>query len=132
MEKLCTFCDKSPFLERIVTETAHHFVMPGVGQISEGGHVLLIPNQHVSCVGALEVPDVQELEELHWRIRRAISQVYGVPSISFEHGNMMQSVPHAHIHVLPADADLLPLIHRKLPDVEVRKIRSLLELRDIY
>jgi len=49
----CVFCDRAQFEDRLVGETKDFFVIATLGQITDGGYVLLVPKEHIACMGAL-------------------------------------------------------------------------------
>lgn len=124
MGAACTFCDYAQ-QESIVAETDNFYATPSFGQISDGGHVLVIPRHHYSCLGAMEEESFDEFEELTQRVKGAITDVYGKP-IAFEHGILGQSIAHAHLQLMPSAVDLFPRIHR-----DFRMFRALSSIRDL-
>ena len=99
--------------------------MPTIGQISDGGHLLVIPRQHYSCLGAMEDERFVEFEELAGKVKKTVTKIYGKP-ISFEHGILGQSVPHAHLQMMPSATDLFTRINR-----DFRVFKELSTLRDL-
>lgn len=127
--KSCVFCERSFPGDRIVEQTANHYAIPAVGQITEGGHILVLPNAHYPCVGSMSKKKIREFETLRERVRGVIADAYG-PPISFEHGILGQSVPHAHVQMMPCATDLFPRIYEDFPEVE--EIDSIEQLRDLH
>jgi len=58
------FCDKKQFEERLVGETKNFWIIATLGQITDGGYLLLVPKKHVECVGAMEERAVERLDYL--------------------------------------------------------------------
>lgn len=58
MESDCVFCDRSKFEERLCGETKDFWIIATLGQITDGGYVLLVPKRHVECVGAMDKNEV--------------------------------------------------------------------------
>lgn len=125
----CVFCDKEKCADRTFYESDNFYVMPTVGQISDGGHSLIIPRHHEICLGAMSRDLFQEFMEVKRDVQAAISREYG-KTFSFEHGIIGQSVPHAHLQILPSDTDIFSALERDYPFY--KKIDSLDALRDIY
>ncbi|MBI2581536.1 HIT family protein [Candidatus Woesearchaeota archaeon] len=127
--KPCVFCDKEKYAKDIFYETGNFFAMPTIGQISDGGHSLLIPKYHAPCLGEMNLALLREFADVKTEVQDAIEQEYG-KSIAFEHGIIGQSVPHAHLQILPSNTDLFPALQDRYPFY--KKLDSLEELWDIY
>ncbi len=100
----CAFCDTSERKSRLVTETENFYVMPSIGQISDGGYVMVIPKMHEKCFGELTRPMFNEFVRLKTRVEDAVRDAYG-QTIGFEHGIIGQTVYHAHWHIIPFNGD---------------------------
>lgn len=124
----CTFCDYAD-QKSVVAESENFYAIPSFGQISDGGHMLVIPKKHYVCLGAMEDKHFPELEQFTGNLKKAITDVYGKP-ISFEHGILGQSIPHAHLQMMPTDVDLFKRINRDFR--MYRKLSSIRELRDLH
>ena len=100
MDKHCPFCDPGQFEERLVGSIGSFHVIATLGQISEGGYLLLVPKVHTLCLGSL--PNMRELEWAIAHMRNALMKEYAMRSVTlFEHGIVGQTVPHAHLHLIP-------------------------------
>lgn len=101
MDKPCPFCDRNQLgTERLIGSLGSLDIFATLGQISDGGYLLLIPRQHVPCLGA--VPNVRELEQAIGRLRVVLAEEYRSFGVTmFEHGVVGQTVFHAHLHVIP-------------------------------
>jgi len=132
--KKCTFCDHSLHQQRIVAQTERFYAIPTVGQISDGGHMLIIPKRHYNCLASLGPGPFNEFEELTARIKGAIENVYG-KTVSFEHGILGQSVPHAHLQILPS-GDLSSRIEQdfklKVQLKQTRDIKDIFTKKGVY
>ncbi|MBI2624914.1 MAG: HIT domain-containing protein [Candidatus Nealsonbacteria bacterium] len=129
----CVFCDRAKFEERIVGENEYFFIVATLGQISNGGYVLLIPKRHVCCLGAMEEYEVEYLEAAQKKISAALSKEYTVGSLTvFEHGILGQTIKHAHLHYLPEACSITERIRRGFPGNEISIILSLSELQRLY
>lgn len=113
----CVFCDKSQFEERIIGETNEFWIIATLGQISDGGYVLLVPKRHVECIGAMRHCEARKLEALKYKIDRALYKEYGTGAeIWFEHGIIGQSIKHAHLHLIPLSLDITHKVNRDFSD----------------
>lgn len=128
----CAFCDRKNFESRIIHETDKFFVVATLGQITDGGYVLIIPKNHVSCIAELESPEIGPLLMLMGETAEVTEKEYGQPIGMFEHGIVGQSIPHAHLHIFPglftaeitdrvkndfpcAETDILPIYEKIFP-----------------
>ena len=126
MEKNCVFCDPANFKENLIAETRDFYITATLGQITEGGYVLIIPIKHIPCMGALEprqidpaaltIKDACRALTIEYR-RQKLSLPY--PVTIFEHGIVGQTIRHAHFHIFPAVIDLAPRIGRDFPGSEI-------------
>jgi hypothetical protein len=103
--------------------------MPTLGQISDGGHVLLISKEHLPCFGALGRKGLEELDVFKKKVEGAVRKNYG-PTVCFEHGIIGQTVPHAHFQILPSSTDLFQTLSQKYPFY--RKLGNLADLEGVY
>src|SRR3989344_5799665 len=125
----CVFCDRGNFEERLVHEDENFWTIATLGQITDGGYLLLVPKRHVSCVGAMETTEVAKLERALAVVRSAVELEYDVAPIIFEHGIVGQTVLHAHLHILPANIRLEHRIYRDFPDARINFLASFEILR---
>lgn len=49
MSENCVFCDKAKLGDRLISENDGWYVAATLGQITDGGYVLIIPKEHISC-----------------------------------------------------------------------------------
>ena len=109
----CVFCDRSQFEERLCGETNDFWIIATLGQITDGGYVLLVPKRHVECVGAMTSKEIKLLEKLLIKISDALLKEYSFSSPTlFEHGIVGQTIKHAHLHVVPVNLDITNRIIR--------------------
>ncbi len=132
VERPCVFCDRTKFEKRIIHETERYYFIATLGQITDGGYVLLIPKRHVLCVGAMETSEIQEIIAEASLIERRISQEYHCSLIVFEHGIVGQTIQHAHIHFVPAPLRLTEKIRADFPGKEMDIVPNLTWLRSMY
>lgn len=125
----CVFCDTKKLEREIIYESKNFYVIPTIGQISDGGHVLIVSKDHLPALGAMNRKHLNEFSELKFKVQEAIHEEYE-KTIVFEHGIVGQSVPHAHLQILPSSTDLLSTLHKKYPFY--KKLDSIDELCDTY
>ena len=116
METRCPFCTPSEYEERLVGSIGSFNVIATLGQITDGGHLLLVPRSHPICLGALE--NTAELGMSASRLCALLAKEYNTSNVTyFEHGMVGQTVPHAHLHVVPANValDIGKRVHRDFP-----------------
>lgn len=131
-EKPCVFCDRTKIEKQIIHETERYYLIATLGQITDGGYVLLIPKRHVSCIGAMEEWEIREIIAETSRINFCISQEYHCYPVMFEHGIIGQTIQHAHIHFVPAPLRLTERIRTDFPGKEMDIVPSLDWLRSMY
>ena len=132
MDENCVFCDKKKIIG-LFAERYGFYINASVGQISDGGYVLIIPKEHVPCLGALNEEQTKSFLRTRADVWDKIFQKYhrSVANniITFEHGIVGQTVKHAHLHILPTVVDLTPKIRADFPEAEFEetehKIRQL-------
>ena len=133
MNDNCPFCDRTKVAERIVWEDDSFYIIATLGQISNGGYVLLVQKNHVPCIGAMTRLEIELFETLRQKISLAITKEYGVaPGIIFEHGIVGQTVKHAHLHFVPENFDITARILKDFCDSEIKILFSLSELQNLY
>ena len=116
MDSNCPFCDRSKFEERLITETDTFYVIATLGQITDGGYILVFPMRHVSCMGTLEESELRTLSAfLHTKVRPAFEEEYPPMKMMFEHGIVGQTIKHAHLHIVPGEFHLSPRIDKDFP-----------------
>ena len=127
----CNFCDYSVHERRnqIIAQTDDFYCVPSIGQICEGGHLMIIPKKHVSCLGAMEESSFVEFERFVDRIKKAVTDIYQKP-IMFEHGIVGQPTRHAHLQMLPISTSLDECITWDFD--KKMQLNSIRELAQIY
>src|SRR3989338_247834 len=130
-EPNCSFCDIRQFEERLIAEVDGFYVIATLGQITDGGYVLLFPVEHTPCMGALPNEKAEVSDRLIAKIAFAIVAEYRtklpfgslMPITLFEHGIVGQTVKHAHLHFIPTVLDLTPRIRVDFPDSVVKELQ---------
>ena len=128
----CPYCSPKELKGRIVTENQRFIVLATLGQITDGGYLLIIPKSHTSCLAALAPEHMEELDELRLKSSDAVRREYGVRPIVFEHGIVGQTVKHAHLHILPAAISLTARIMKDFPGCGIGCPPSLAHLQRAY
>lgn len=102
MDRTCPHCDpitSTSILRHLLEETTHFRVVCDAHPLKEG-HILIIPKKHTVCIGACADEVFAEFLPLYLQSERFLRESYGSVS-AFEHGVVGQTVPHAHVHLLP-------------------------------
>lgn len=145
----CVFCDRSNFEERIIAEGRNWYVIASLGQITDGGYVLIVPKQHMRCMGELPrcfgsvVPgSIYHAEFLAYFALlleyRKLALLFGhqkkesYPITAFEHGIVGQTITHAHLHILPVDLDFTTKVRADFPESEVAEIYTGQSIQGLY
>ncbi len=131
----CVFCNRANFEERLVGITEDCYVIATLGQITDGGYVLIVPREHVSCIGAFSQEQMQRLLRARLRVCWALSMEYqleGGPLIAFEHGIVGQTIRHAHLHLMPAGINLTPLVAADFPEANKETLPGISGLGERY
>lgn len=139
-ESNCPFCDRKQFKERLIAEIDGFYVIATLGQITDGGYVLLFPVGHTLCMGALTNEQAEVADRIVAKIAFALVAEYRIklpfgslmPVTLFEHGVVGQTVKHAHLHFLPTVLDLTPRIQSDFPDSAVEELQYVGHLLNLY
>lgn len=87
--------------------------------------MLIITKGHITCMGALDGDSFIRFRELYEGVSAFLNRAYGKIA-AFEHGASGQTVPHAHMHLLPFNKSIREIV----PEGEsVREISSMDEIR---
>lgn len=128
----CIFCNPDKLKTRTI------FTFPGVrvvatlGQITDGGYLLLIPTTHSSCLGAFDKEQIISFDRIVKKSVALLKLEYPGPVTIFEHGIVGQTINHAHLHLLPARLDLAVVITNDFPDSKFEIIENLSQLQTLY
>lgn len=125
----CPHCYSDSFaLKYPLYETENFRVVCDVHPIVEG-HILIIPKEHLSCVGEYSQELFDEFVDLYKKTSHFLINSYGFVS-SFEHGKIGQTVFHSHMHLVPYNGDPEDII--KEGKENIRSISDLNSLREAY
>lgn len=127
-KKGCPHCEPDSFaLKHPLLETENFRVVCDVHPLAEG-HILIIPKEHVSCVGAFSRNLFQEFQKLYQKVWAFLAREYGKPA-AFEHGVIGQTVFHSHVHLLPFKGSIKEIVSES---DALKPLGSLSELKDIF
>ena len=94
------FCQiKEKLNSQVIDETENFYLLHDGYPLLEG-HLLLIPKLHVDCYFNLDTKLLKEFNLFKKKSVSFLKDKYRQPVI-FEHGLVGQTVPHAHLHLLP-------------------------------
>jgi len=132
-EEKCIFCNYDSIKEDILLKSDNFFVKVGVGILAPG-HVMIIPKEHISCLGELPKQLTKEFISLKDDVFSKIKSNFSEP-IVYEHGMYSQSINHAHLHFVPSKNKfykLENLIENIFKDLKSVQISDIFEIRDIF
>ena len=97
----------------LLYENEYFFIIADIAPLAEG-HYLINYNQHISSFSCVDKKILDELGKLKRALRQILKDDYG-ELIFFEHGAGLDEnggccINHAHLHVLPANFDILSRI----------------------
>lgn len=139
MNNDCVFCDRTQFEERLVFENKEFHVIATLGQITDGGYVLVASKEHFLCAGAFMPEQTSSMLKLVKEVCRALSLEYQhtdfstpYPITLFEHGIVGQTIQHAHLHLLPVVIDLTHKIRTDFPQAEAEELKYAAHFQELY
>jgi diadenosine tetraphosphate (Ap4A) HIT family hydrolase len=101
MNKPCPFCDVDP--EKIRDESEYAAAIRDVFPITEG-HSLVVPRRHVPSIYDLEPGEQVDLWGLVALVRQSLLEQFRPDGFTIgvnDGAAAGQTVPHAHVHVVP-------------------------------
>ena len=128
----CVFCNFSKIKERIIATIEGFNIVATLGQITNGGYLLLIPTRHTSCLGNLKSDEITSLENVLSQTMVFLEEEYQSGVTLFEHGIVGQTVKHAHLHLIPSKIKFHKSIVSDFPHSEIQSITSLTQLSNLY
>ncbi len=123
-KKGCPHCEGGFGLKYTLYSDEYFWIVCDAHPLIEG-HILIIPKEHISCMGALSEIQFTRLKELYKKVLTFLSKNYGKVVI-FEHGITGQTVFHAHMHFLPFNKSVDELVPEKNL---IKKILTLDEIK---
>ncbi len=103
MNRKCPFCEiaRSPSSEKVVYRDEDITAFLDKRPLFLG-HLLLIPNEHVTTLGDLDRDKIYPLFSVAQCLSRAVPSALGAVGSFVAMNNIVsQSVPHLHIHIVP-------------------------------
>lgn len=128
----CIFCDFSEIKDRTIATVDGFHVTISLGQITNGGYLLVIPIDHTACLGALTPAQANHLDQLKDQLILHLEDEYKQPVTFFEHGTVGQTIHHAHLHIFPAEVNLKTQIQLDFPSCKIEAVNSFAEFRKKY
>ena len=128
----CVFCDPSKLKPRTIAKLPGVSVVATLGQITEGGYLLLIPTTHAPCLGSLDKEQIASFDRI---VKRSISLLkleYLEPVTIFEHGIVGQTIKHAHLHLLPTAVDFTEKVASDFPSSKIEVVDNFTQLQAMY
>ncbi len=131
----CPHCDQTSTAYTYLLERTDSFsIVSDANPIIEG-HILIIPKDHVSCIGGYSKKLFKEFMELDTKVSQFIKGKYGSVS-SFEHGIFGQTVFHSHVHYIPFSGkptEIIPEGKEKITKIQnFKELKSFLQKDDGY
>lgn len=115
------FCQaKTKLKNEIIYETKNFYLIHDGFPLTEG-HLLIIPKKHERCFLEITGYEKKEAEELITKAINFLKNNYIMPRL-FEHGVIAQTVPHAHLHLLPTTKKILKDIKKVAEKVKRSKV----------
>jgi len=98
-QKGCPHCEIDSFaLIHPLEETKNFWIVCDAHPLVEG-HILIIPKNHISCIGKYNEKLFNEFLLLYKKVYDFVIKTYGSVCV-FEHGIIGQTVFHSHVHFL--------------------------------
>jgi diadenosine tetraphosphate (Ap4A) HIT family hydrolase len=100
-------------------ETKNFVAIPSLGPLVPG-HTLLCPKAHIKNMACLPQELWVEFQNIKENLSNLLGSLFHSPIHYFEHGSPPQSsrvlctVDHAHLHLVPADVEVLDLLSQSV------------------
>lgn len=125
----CPHCDPaSDAFADLLEKTTHFRIVCDHHPIVEG-HLLIIPKQHLSCIGEYPQEVFDEFIDLYEKVLAFVKKQYGCVS-TFEHGKIGQTVFHSHVHFLPYAGNPMTIVPEGRDHLVA--LPSFVELQKLY
>ncbi|MFH1591136.1 MAG: HIT family protein [archaeon] len=121
----CAHCAGGMGLTKPLYSDDDFLIVCDVHPLTEG-HILIIPKEHIACMGALDDQQFEQYTKVYEKICRFIKEEYGSFG-AFEHGITGQTVFHAHTHVLPFAHNIDEVIPEKEKRIEIQDLKTVRE-----
>jgi diadenosine tetraphosphate (Ap4A) HIT family hydrolase len=119
----------------LMAESDDFVLMASLGALVDG-HVLLCPRRHLRSFAELSPKKAGAAAEFSAATQRRLGALYDHPVQAFEHGSASSgpdvacSIEHAHLHLLPVEIELWPLVAEMFSWTLVREEEELAALVD--
>jgi len=128
----CVFCDFKALSPNVITTIRGLNAVATLGQITDGGYLLLVPFSHIECMAKFSRDHIEILGKVSREVQGAISEEYGGGVTLFEHGIVGQTIKHAHLHLIPASIDMTERIISDFPHCDIHELKDFQQLRKLY
>jgi diadenosine tetraphosphate (Ap4A) HIT family hydrolase len=109
-ETECPFCKRLQRHEMLVASRERAVAFPDAFPVNPG-HCLVIPRRHEADFFALSREEQEEIWDIVWELRELLEAEHDTTSfnVGINAGELAgQTVPHAHVHVIPRYAGDVP------------------------
>lgn len=125
----CPHCHKDSQAFRHPLEETENFWIVADSHPLVAGHILIIPKEHISCIGEYSEVLLSEFKAVYQKVQHFVKERYGSVS-TFEHGKIGQTVFHSHIHVLPFTGTVNDIVPEGQEALE--EVNDISELKNIF
>ena len=135
----CNYCDnilnfatQKSSCDEVLFESENFVVTTSLGAFIEGW-ILIISKRHITSMSQLSAIEMQQLSTLIVDVRERVEQVYG-STVVFEHGSLKPGthfgcgIDHAHVHIVPFEDSILPIINKELIDIRWRELKRIKDI----
>jgi diadenosine tetraphosphate (Ap4A) HIT family hydrolase len=109
-ETECPFCKRLQRHEMLVASRERAVAFPDAFPVNPG-HCLVIPRRHEADFFALSREEQEDIWDIVWELRELLEAEHDTTSfnVGINAGELAgQTVPHAHVHVIPRYAGDVP------------------------
>jgi ATP adenylyltransferase len=139
----CLFCSipQNPKIhicpeDEVLSETKNLYFKPALGHFVEG-YGLIVSKEHFVSFAFSSQEILAELDEYSNTISAKLKDLYKLPIIMFEHGEVNEMHPagccieHAHLHLMPINIDILSELNNSFEINLINSFRELTHYRSI-
>jgi diadenosine tetraphosphate (Ap4A) HIT family hydrolase len=133
----CSFCDLSVIKEGLLDSAPNFYHRANCRGAIAPGHSMIISKKHFSCFGEMPPELFSEFESYVEKVMNRVEEFFE-KLVIVEQGVHKQSVPHAHVHLLPKKSSWYDFSEegsfvKMVPsEVKTSEISELKELRDVF
>lgn len=110
------FCQLKIKLSKQILYKSDNFYLIHDGFPLLEGHLLIVPKNHINCLLNLNKNLKDEFNYLKKLAVKFLDNNYSAP-VMFEHGVIGQTLPHAHLHLLPTKKSLLQKLRKEMENI---------------